>query len=89
MSTRVPVRICCACRQRSEKDNLIRIGIDDKGEIKTDPKMQIQSRGAYVCRRIECIQMAAKRHSVERTLKVPSQDEIYIMLQKEVNDETR
>ena len=34
-------------------------------------------RGAYICKKKECLEKAMKKHSLERSLKVAIPDEIY------------
>ncbi|HWR04745.1 MAG TPA: YlxR family protein [Humidesulfovibrio sp.] len=52
-----PVRMCCICRRRLAKAELLRHvrGDGEKGEgIKPDPKGILPGRGLYVCGQAEC-----------------------------------
>ena len=47
-----------------------------------------QGRGAYLCYKKECVEKAKKRQSLERALKRPVPQPIWIELEKAVEDAT-
>ncbi len=53
------------CRQRREKDGLIRV-VRVNDEIIIDQSGKAQGRGAYLCKNKECINQAQKRKALER-----------------------
>ena len=53
------------CRQRREKDELIRV-VRVNDEIIIDQSGKAQGRGAYLCKNKECINQAQKRKALER-----------------------
>jgi uncharacterized protein len=66
----VPQRTCVACREVDSKrglTRLVRIG-DDRVAI--DPSGKRAGRGAYLCRRSSCWELALKRQSLQRALRV-------------------
>lgn len=68
-----PIRSCVACRQTSDKRTLLRVvrkPEKDGGGVETDLSGRKPGRGAYVCRDIKCIQLAAKQRRFDRALSV-------------------
>ena len=61
-------RMCIACRERKVKDNLIKI-------VKVNDELVIAnthtegSRGLYICKDINCINLAIKKKVLNRVLK--------------------
>ena len=57
---KIPLRKCIACNQSYPKKELIRIVINDEAK-EVDPTGRKNGRGAYVCRKTECILLAKKK----------------------------
>jgi hypothetical protein len=53
-----PIRTCISCGKKNFKNVLIRLVLNDDDEVKLDRRGTMPGRGAYVCRRKECIQRA-------------------------------
>jgi predicted RNA-binding protein YlxR (DUF448 family) len=66
----IPIRTCVACRETDEKRDLMRIVRQSDGSVCYDPKGKISGRGAYLCARPVCVELARKRKQLERSLKV-------------------
>ncbi|MCL4396577.1 MAG: YlxR family protein [Chloroflexi bacterium] len=64
----VPQRTCVACRQESAKRELVRIVRTPAGIVQIDPTGKASGRGAYLCRRRACWDMAAKKRILEHVL---------------------
>ncbi|WP_073036877.1 YlxR family protein [Desulfacinum infernum] len=45
----IPYRTCLVCRSRRPKASLLRLAVDDRGEVVPDPRQDRPGRGAYVC----------------------------------------
>lgn len=60
-----PQRMCTVCRERREKEELIRV-VRFNDEIIIDYDGKAQGRGAYICKSDECINQAQKRRALER-----------------------
>lgn len=60
------LRMCAVCRNRYEKENLIRIVKFKDGDIKIDKSGKMQGRGMYICKNKECLAVAEKRKVIER-----------------------
>lgn len=83
---KIPVRQCTGCGERKEKRNLIRIIKTPEGEIIVDLTGKKNGRGAYICNSTECLRLARRRKSLERSLKTVISQEIYDKLEKEMTD---
>ncbi|MGL4483897.1 MAG: YlxR family protein [Anaerovoracaceae bacterium] len=60
-SNHSPMRQCAVCMRSFPKEQLLRIA-EDEAVLKIDSKNSITGRGAYICKRIECIEKAKKKH---------------------------
>lgn len=74
--THVPLRMCVACREHKEPEKLLRITVSD-GVPSLDIHCKNMGRGAYICRKSECIKKARKKHVIERHLKCSACDTLY------------
>lgn len=83
---KIPMRQCTGCGERKEKRNLIRIIKTSEGEIIVDLTGKKNGRGAYICNSTECLRLARRRKSLERSLKTVISQEIYDKLEKEMTD---
>ena len=83
----LPQRMCVACRERNDKNKLLRIvKVDD--EILVDPTHKMQARGVYLCNSTECIRLAQKKRALERVFSGKVEAEIYQkILELSDNDE--
>ena len=85
---KVPLRQCTGCGERKEKKDLIRIIKTPEDTIEVDFTGKKNGRGAYICNSTECLRLARKRKSLERSLKTSIPDEVYQQIEKEmVSDE--
>ena len=64
------MRMCVGCREIKEKRDLIRIVRTPEGDAVLDPTGKKSGRGAYVCRRAECLQRAIRQKQPERQLEI-------------------
>ena len=55
---KVPMRKCTGCSEMKPKSELIRIVRNSEGEVSLDPGGKKPGRGAYICRRPECLAKA-------------------------------
>ena len=69
MSQNNPERTCVVCRSKKSKDELFRFA-EKKGKFVFDKNMDVQARGAYVCKDANCINRLSKHKkyniSIER-----------------------
>ncbi|MCL2618773.1 MAG: YlxR family protein [Defluviitaleaceae bacterium] len=81
---RVPLRRCVGCGQMLPKPGLVRIVRPDGGACAIDPTGKAAGRGAYVCRKVDCVARAAKQRGFERSYKGAFPKDIYAALPREV-----
>jgi predicted RNA-binding protein YlxR (DUF448 family) len=62
----IPQRTCVACKQTRPKRELIRVVRAPDGHITLDPTSKKSGRGAYVCARRSCWDIALKKGKLER-----------------------
>ena len=67
-------RLCVACRKLDKKEHLIRF-VRLEGKAVPDPTGKIQARGAYVCRKKECLDLLMEKHLLRKVLKTPNDEE--------------
>ncbi|MCI5936738.1 MAG: YlxR family protein [Eubacterium sp.] len=77
-----PERMCIACRECKDKNELIRIVKTKEGEILLDETGKHSGRGAYICDRMECFQKACKSHALDRSFKMEIPSEVYEELER-------
>ena len=63
-----PVRTCVACRQEAPKRALARVVRGEDGAAALDLTGHAPGRGAYLHRDASCVEIARKRHQLERSL---------------------
>ncbi len=83
---KVPMRQCIGCGERKEKKSLIRIIRTPEGEIAVDFTGKKNGRGAYICNSSDCLSMAQKKKSLERSLNTDIPESVYQALTKEIDD---
>ncbi len=75
MEKRVPERTCIGCGLKSHKDELVRIVLykDDETvddvRIAVDGSGRMKGRGAYLCRKPECLELAIRKKALNRAFK--------------------
>ncbi len=72
-----PQRMCMVCRERAEKELLLRIVKNKQGEIALDENGRMPGRGAYLCKKAECISQAQKRKALERAFSCKVDPAVY------------
>ncbi len=82
-----PLRMCAGCRERAPKKALIRIVRTPEGGLLLDAKEKAPGRGAYLCRKAECLQRAKKSRALERALNIPISEDAYASLEAALNEE--
>ena len=54
-------RTCIGCNKKTNKKELVRIVKNKNGKIDIDNTYKMQGRGAYICKNIECLEIAIKK----------------------------
>lgn len=74
----IPMRMCVSCREMRPQNELIRLVRDmETGEVKFDMEKKLFGRGAYICKSMDCIHLAAKKRGLERHFKCAVPAQIY------------
>ena len=82
---KLPLRMCCGCREMKNKNELIRVVKDaDGGNVTIDATGKKNGRGAYVCKNAECLRKAVKKGGLARSLKMNIPEELFETLRKEL-----
>ena len=77
---KIPVRMCAGCGERFPKKELVRIVHTPQGEVHVDLTGRMAGRGAYLCRKVECLRKAQKAKRLERAFQCPVPDEVMAKL---------
>ncbi|MGB4505150.1 MAG: YlxR family protein [Syntrophaceticus sp.] len=85
---RIPQRVCVGCGQTKMKKELIRIVRTPDYQIKIDTTGKMSGRGAYICRRMECLSAALAGKKLERALRIELPQDIIVALEKAISGET-
>lgn len=74
---KVPLRKCVGCQEMHDKRELLRVVLTPEGEVLLDPTGKQNGRGAYLCKNLECLQLARKKKALERALKTSIPEAVY------------
>lgn len=66
----VPQRTCIGCREVSGKRQLVRLVRTPEGRVEIDETGKRRGRGAYLCRRKSCWEVAFQKRRVNQALKL-------------------
>jgi len=80
---RVPLRTCIGCRQTRPQRELIRIHVNNNGELELDLGRKRPGRGAYLCPRQECWDKGLRKDKLEHTLKTKVSSETLKQFQQQ------
>ena len=84
--SKIPMRQCTGCREMKSKKEMIRVLKTTEDEIVLDTTGKKNGRGAYICNSIDCLKLAQKKKSLERSLKTTIPETVYQELAKEMSD---
>ena len=81
---KIPMRKCVGCQEMKGKKDLMRVLKTPEDELIIDATGQKNGRGAYLCRSMECFELAIKNKGLERSLKTSIPADVYDSLKKEI-----
>ena len=84
---RIPMRTCIGCREKKEKEKLLRIVCTTEG-FSTDGKGILPGRGAYLCDNPECLKRVVKTRALNRAFRRAFSEEDYRRLEEEIGTGT-
>ena len=82
---KIPTRQCVGCREMKAKKELIRVIRTAEDTVEIDVSGKKNGRGAYICPDAECLRIAMKNKSLERSLKTAVPDSIYEDFKREMS----
>lgn len=91
---KTPMRKCMGCNEMYPKNELVRVvktrisadGEEEQYEISLDLTGKKAGRGAYVCRKTQCLKNARKARRLERVLVCTIPDEVYDRMEREMTE---
>lgn len=89
MNKKPPERSCLVCRKKTSKQDFIRLVRTTNGDVKIDTTGKQAGRGAYVCKKDECINALIKSKRLENALKANVSADFYTELQDYLNREDK
>jgi len=84
LEKKIPMRQCLGCREMKPKRELIRAVKSPQGEVSLDFKGKAAGRGAYICPNRDCLKKAIKGKALERAFAMAIPEEVYNMLQEQM-----
>ena len=84
MPKKIPMRMCVGCREMHEKRELIRIVKSAEGMVSIDMRGRAPGRGAYICKKNDCLERAMKSRALERALEHRIEPDVYERLREEL-----
>lgn len=84
MAKKTPLRQCLGCQEMKSKNDLIRVVKTAEDTFAIDLTGKLNGRGAYICKRSECLNMAINRKSLDRSFKMSIPKEVYDQLKREL-----
>ncbi len=86
MAKKIPLRQCLGCREARDKRDLIRVVRDNENHFTIDVTGKMNGRGAYICKKKECLEKAIRSKSLEKSFKMSIPVEVYEKLDKELEE---
>ena len=84
MNQKTQQRKCLVCNTHKDKKELLRIVKSKEGLVSLDLTGKMNGRGAYICKSLECLELAKKRRSLNNSLKANVSEEIYQEIENHV-----
>ena len=82
---KIPSRTCIGCGTQKSKTELIRIVKTQSGEIKLDKTGKLPGRGACICDKSECLNLAIRSKKLEKTFETKIEESVYESLKNTIN----
>lgn len=83
MNKKIPMRQCVGCGEMKSKKEMLRVLKTVEGPIVLDVTGKKNGRGAYLCRKQDCLKKATKGKGLERSFKMSIPTEVYDSLLEE------
>ncbi len=86
MAKKIPMRMCIGCQEMLPKTELIRVLKLQDETFCIDTTGKKNGRGAYLCKKEACFDLAIKRKGLERSFKRSIPKEMMDALKKEMSE---
>jgi predicted RNA-binding protein YlxR (DUF448 family) len=83
---KIPMRMCTGCMEMKPKKELIRIVKNKEGEVSMDLIGKKPGRGAYICKKTNCLDKAIKSKRLDKNLEIKINDEVYEKLKEKISE---
>ena len=84
MNKKSPMRLCVGCHEMREKREMPRVLKMQDNTFCIDAAGRKNGRGAYLCKKMECLNQAVQNHGLERSFKMSIPKEIIAELTEEM-----
>ena len=84
MEKAYPQRTCIGCRQMKEKKELIRVVRTPEGVFCLDRSGKMNGRGAYLCPKRECLELALRKGSLAKSFRTAVPPELKEIITEEL-----
>lgn len=92
---KIPMRKCLGCGEMLPKKELVRVVKTKTGEedgkesyvISLDKTGKTAGRGAYVCKKVKCLEIAQKAKRFQRALECQIPEEVFEKMKAEIEDD--
>ena len=81
---KIPERQCLGCNGHFPKKELLRVVRSPEGDVSLDFTGKKSGRGAYICKRVECLKKARKSQRLAKSLECVIPDAVYDDMEKEL-----
>ena len=81
---KIPTRRCVGCGEHFPKMELIRVVRSPEGVFSLDATGRAAGRGAYLCKKTECLQRAKKTKRLEAAFSSKIEEDVYLRLEEKL-----
>ena len=82
---KIPVRRCVGCGEHFPKGELVRVLRTPEGEVVLDLTGKKSGRGAYICKKAQCLKKARKSKRIETSLECSIPVTVYDRMEEEIS----
>lgn len=84
---KIPLRKCIGCGESKAKKELVRIVKNKENQVNVDLTGKQNGRGAYICKDVNCFELAQKSNKIAKSLEIKISEEIYEELKSVIEGE--
>ena len=82
---KIPERRCVGCGEHFPKSILVRVLRTPEGEVILDLTGKKSGRGAYICKKAQCLKKAQKSKRIESSLECSIPQDVYQRMEEEIS----